>query len=97
MIISVSATAAGALTPAGFATLLFDLLSVPEAQDRRNVFDISLLASRLQLAVEWLEVSHKLPSDFPLGFFGASTGKDKEQCALSSLIPDRQQKIANCD
>jgi len=28
-------------------TLLFDLLNDPEAADRRNVFDIPLLASRL--------------------------------------------------
>jgi hypothetical protein len=28
-------------------TLLFDLLNDPEAADRRNVFDIDLLASRL--------------------------------------------------
>lgn len=59
---------------AGFATFLFDLLSTSEAEDRHNVFDIPLLASRLQLAVEWLEVTHKLPTDFPVGFFGASTG-----------------------
>lgn len=65
--------------PAGFATLLFDLLSVPEAEHRRNVFDIPLLASRLQLSVEWLEVTHKLPADFPVGFYGASTGKKEQQ------------------
>lgn len=32
---------------AGFATLLFDLLTPEEAQDRRRVFDIDLLAERL--------------------------------------------------
>lgn len=67
---------------AGLATLLFDLLSEDEAQQRHNVFDIALLASRLQLAVEWLEaegtqLAGKCPPDFPLGFFGASTGKDR--------------------
>lgn len=65
---------------AGLATLLFDLLSEEEAQNRHNVFDIGLLASRLQLAVEWMEAegthaAGKCPPDFPLGFFGASTGE----------------------
>lgn len=35
---------------ADMGTLLFDLLEDPEAADRRNVFDIPLLASRLVLA-----------------------------------------------
>jgi putative phosphoribosyl transferase len=35
---------------AGLATLLFDLLSPAEAADRRHVFDIPLLASRLDVA-----------------------------------------------
>lgn len=66
--------------PAGLATLLYDLLSEREAQVRHNVFDIALLASRLQLAVEWMEAegtaaAGKLAPDFPLGFFGASTGE----------------------
>lgn len=67
------------MVAAGLATLLFDLLSPEEAAHRHNVFDINLLASRLQLAVEWLEAegapgAGKLPGDLPLGFFGASTG-----------------------
>lgn len=66
---------------AGFATLLFDLLSVSEAENRANVFDIPLLASRLQLAVEWMEVTGKLPRAFPVGFFGASTGGCVGLCA----------------
>ncbi|WIA08422.1 hypothetical protein OEZ85_007860 [Tetradesmus obliquus] len=65
---------AATLNEAGFATLLFDLLSEREAEQRSNVFNIPLLASRLQLAVEWMEVTGKLPHGFPVGFFGASTG-----------------------
>ncbi|MEY4237644.1 MAG: hypothetical protein RL339_245, partial [Pseudomonadota bacterium] len=38
---------AAALNRAGFATLLLDLLTPEEEQDRANVFDISLLAGRL--------------------------------------------------
>jgi dienelactone hydrolase len=57
----------------GFATLLFDLLSEREAQDRRNVFDISLLGSRVLDAVRWLKGRPELTS-LPIGLFGASTG-----------------------
>jgi putative phosphoribosyl transferase len=61
------------LNEAGLATLLVDLLEEQEAGDRSRVFDIPLLASRLQCAVEWLSAQ---PETAPmrLGFFGASTG-----------------------
>ena len=42
---------ADCLNEAGFATLLFDLLTGSEEADRRNVFDIALLAQRLGSAV----------------------------------------------
>jgi hypothetical protein len=42
---------------------------------RRNVFDIPLLAQRLQLAAGWLRgPGSRVPAAVPLGFFGASTG-----------------------
>jgi dienelactone hydrolase len=53
--------------------LLFDLLSENEAQDRRNVFDIPLLASRLREATEWLGADGDV-AGFDIGYFGASTG-----------------------
>ncbi|GAB1722063.1 MAG: hypothetical protein NTNFB01_09590 [Nitrospira sp.] len=43
------------LETGGFATLLLDLLSPDEADDRRKVFDIDLLADRLLLARSWLQ------------------------------------------
>src|SRR3990167_6604514 len=43
-----------AINDAGLATLLFDLLLQDEAEDRRNVFDIALLASRLEEALDWI-------------------------------------------
>jgi putative phosphoribosyl transferase len=57
----------------GFATLLLDLLEEREAEDRRKVFDIDLLADRLLTAATWLR---RQPSTaaLPLGYFGASTG-----------------------
>ncbi|HCG00833.1 MAG TPA: hypothetical protein DEV93_09865, partial [Chloroflexi bacterium] len=41
---------ASALRARGMATLLFDLLTEPEAENRANVFDIRLLAGRLEAA-----------------------------------------------
>ncbi len=50
----------------GLATLLFDLLTDEEARDRRNVFDIPLLALRLRWrALEWQQTrpkSQRLPA-----------------------------------
>src|SRR5512145_1803356 len=42
------------LQGAGLATLLLDLLEEEEAEDREKVFDIELLAGRLQSAADWL-------------------------------------------
>lgn len=55
------------------ATLLFDLLTPSEADDRGRVFDVELLASRL---AEAIAVTRHDPEvgDLPLGLFGASTG-----------------------
>jgi predicted phosphoribosyltransferase/dienelactone hydrolase len=57
----------------GFATLLFDLLTTAEADDRRNVFDIELLTRRLVDATRWAHRQHAL-ARLPLACFGASTG-----------------------
>lgn len=57
----------------GFVTLLLDLLTPDEADDRRNVFDIDLLADRLLLAKAWLERDART-SGLGIGYFGASTG-----------------------
>lgn len=57
----------------GFATLLFDLLTPAEGKDRRNVFDIPLLADRVVEATIWITSEPDL-EDLPLGLFGASTG-----------------------
>lgn len=68
----------------GIATLLFDLLLLEEEGDRRNVFDINLLARRLTQAVLWVadepDVGH-----LPIGLFGASTGAAAALVAASML------------
>jgi putative phosphoribosyl transferase len=64
---------ADALHDAELASLLFDLLHDDEAADRRNVFDIELLAERLLVATRWARERPDL-APLPLGYFGASTG-----------------------
>lgn len=64
---------ADALRRAGFATLLFDLLSEAESLDRANVFDIGLLAGRLAAATGWARTEAAV-SGPPILYFGASTG-----------------------
>jgi putative phosphoribosyl transferase len=61
------------LNGAGFATLLFDLLTDAEAGERENVFDIGLLAERVRTALNWA-TRHPRLRDLPIGLFGASTG-----------------------
>ena len=64
---------ADALNDHAIATLLFDLLTEEEEADRANVFDIALLAQRLEQVVEWIDRDPRL-ARLPLGLFGASTG-----------------------
>jgi putative phosphoribosyl transferase len=65
------------LQEAGFATLLFDLLSVDEETEDsltgRLRFDIDLLTRRLISATTWLAADPDTQG-LPLGYFGASTG-----------------------
>jgi len=64
---------AGILNDSGIATLLADLLTVQEEKDRRNVFDIDLLAERLVAITNWAWQEKNL-KDLSIGYFGASTG-----------------------
>jgi putative phosphoribosyl transferase len=61
------------LRAAGLATLLFDLLTLHEAEQRQNVFEIPLLAARLRAATDWAVTQPEVAS-LPVGYFGASTG-----------------------
>lgn len=74
---------ASVLQEAGFATLLFDLLSEWEAVDRRKVFDVEFLADRLIRAAEWVRQQPEWAC-LPLGLFGASTGSAAALLAASS-------------
>ncbi len=64
---------ARALNDANLATLLFDLLDEHEASRRELVFDVPLLATRLEVITHWAASQPRLHS-LPIGYFGASTG-----------------------
>lgn len=65
------------LLDAGFATLLFDLLTAREEAEERHTrhlrFDIALLAQRLTAVTRWVRAQAEFAT-WPLGYFGASTG-----------------------
>jgi dienelactone hydrolase len=65
------------LQGAGFATLLFDLLTAEEesidARTGRLRFDVSMLADRLVNVTDWLGAQTATRA-LPVGYFGASTG-----------------------
>ncbi len=75
------------------ATLLLDLLEEEEADDRRKVFDIELLAERLQCAADWMREEPETKS-LPLGYFGASTGAGAALVA-AARHPDRISAVVS--
>lgn len=77
-------TVAKAFNGQGIATLLFDLLTPDEEQNRANVFDIPLLAERLIAVVRWIDRQPAL-ARLPLGLFGASTGAAAALVAAARL------------
>ena len=74
----------------GLATLLFDLLTPREAQDRRYVFDIRLLGERLVAAGEVAAARTGLP----LGYFGASTGAAAALWAAAEGTPEARAVVS---
>ncbi len=66
------------------ATLLLDLLTEDEEKDRRNVFDIAMLAGRLVEAIDWVGQRTDV-GGLPLGLFGASTGAAAALAAAARL------------
>ena len=91
-----NAFVAEALQRAGLATLLFDLLTDQEAANRANVFDIPLLADRLDQAATWLGYhccrraiclwvsSARAPARRPR----SSRPPDARMCEPSSVVAD---------
>lgn len=71
----------------GIGTLLFDLLTPVEAEDRSKVFDVDLLAKRLLAVTKWIHTWPELRR-LPLAFFGASTGAAAALTAAALLRDD---------
>lgn len=70
------------LRTAGFATLLFDLLTEEEDTIRETRFDIELLTKRLLAVTKWLATQDVSLS---IGYFGASTGAAAALDAAATL------------
>ncbi len=81
------------LQKGGLATLLIDLLEESEAQDRRKVFDIDLLADRLLAASTWL-AQEAATQGLGLGYFGASTGAGAALQA-AARVPDSVKAVVS--
>jgi putative phosphoribosyl transferase len=75
---------ARALQAAGLATVLADLLTERESQNRLLLFNIPLLASRLVDCTRWIQHQDETRS-LPLGYFGASTGAAAALVAAAEL------------
>lgn len=75
------------LRGAGFATLLLDLLTPAEDQDRAARFDIELLTTRLADAVRFVQTVSPV-TELPVGLFGASTGA-AAALKVAAVMPDR--------
>jgi putative phosphoribosyl transferase len=84
---------AGALQKADLATLLLDLLETKEADDRARVFDIPLLASRLEAAGDWLAADPRTQK-LAQGYFGASTGAGAALVAAANQ-PERIRAVVS--
>ena len=78
---------AGALQHRGFGTLLLDLLTADEGEDRDKVFDIALLGQRVADAIAWA-CDDDRTRHLPIGLFGASTG------AAAALVAAAREPVA---
>ena len=85
---------AGQLRAAGLATLHFDLLTTHEAEQRRDAFEVPLLAARLRAATDWAVTQAEVGS-LPVGYVGASTGA--AAALLSASLPGtRVSGVVSC-
>ncbi|MGN6650318.1 dienelactone hydrolase family protein [Trinickia sp.] len=79
------------LQEAGFATLLFDLLTAQEqridAASAEYRFNIPLLARRLESVLDWL-LSREDTRSLTVGLFGASTGAAAALVAAADLLDE---------
>ena len=77
----------------GIGTLLFDLLTEVEANDRANVFDIPLLGAGVKEAIEWVRGDPQV-NNLPIAIFGASTGAAAALVAAAEM-PDEVSAVVS--
>ncbi|MET9395306.1 alpha/beta hydrolase [Streptomyces sp. NPDC006624] len=82
-------TVAAALRHAGLGTVRLDLLTVREAGDRHNLFDVPLLARRLGAACRWLGGETGLP-------LGCAGGGTAAAAALEAAAADDAIRAVVC-
>lgn len=82
-----NAMVAHKLRPAGFGTLLFDMMTAMEERDPLRRTDIGLMSDRLQTVTQW--IGHQPGAQgLPTAYFGSSTGAAVAvAAALSSQKP----------
>ena len=84
---------AQALQKRGYTTLLFDLLTEKEDNDRNYRFDIPLLTTRLKQVTEWV-INNQDTQDMNIGYFGASTGAASALRA-AALLDDKIKAVVS--
>jgi len=84
---------ADGLNAHGIGTLLFDLLTPDEEERRENVFDITLLAQRLDAAILWTRQDPETEA-LHIGLFGASTGAGAALVAAATLPGDVESVVS---
>ena len=84
---------ASVLNDSGLATLLFDLLSAAEGRRGELVFDIPLLAHRLEFVTREM-LADPAVGGLPLGYFGASTGAAAALRAAAAIGSDVRSVVS---
>ena len=82
---------AKSLEGAGMATFLLDLLEEEEADEREMMFDIELLAHRLEIATGWLS-RNPATRALQVGYFGNNTAAAAALVAASE-IPNKVHAV----
>ncbi len=80
------------LRPAGFGTLLFDLVTAVEDRDPIRRTDISMMAERLQSVNKWIGVQADT-SRLPIGYYGSSSGA--AVAIAASMISEKPYAIVS--
>jgi len=74
------------LRPAGFGTLLFDMVTAVEDRDPARRSEIGMMAERLQTVSRWV-VHQPATKHLPTGYYGSSTGA---AVAVAAAVVTRQ-------